>query len=156
MSQLQRLPIEVLILDADVQPRETMSSAVIKDYAALYRDGHELAPIVVFRDGQDHWVADGFHRTTGAREAGLTEINAEVHEGTKRDAILYSCGANKHGKARTNDDKRRAVMRLLEDREWGGWSNYEIAKHSGVSDEFVRKLRKTIYQPLVDSESGKT
>src|SRR6266850_2573069 len=121
-----------------------MSTKVIEEYAALYRDGHELDPIVVFRDGQDHWVADGFHRTTGARDAGLTTINAEVHEGDKRAAVLYSCGANKHGKSRTNDDKRRAATRLLEDDEWGGWSNYEIARHCGVSDEFVRKLRKSI------------
>jgi hypothetical protein len=54
MSKRQRLPIELLILDVEVQPRETMSSAVNKDYAALYRDGHELDPIVVFRDRQDH------------------------------------------------------------------------------------------------------
>jgi hypothetical protein len=144
MSQRQRLPIEVLFLDAEVQPRETMSSAVIKDYAALYRDGHELDPIVVFRDGQDHWVADGFHRTTGAREAGLTEINAEVHEGTQRDAILYSCGANKQGKARTNDDKRRAVDRVLKDLEWRANGNRWVARHCGVDEKYVRGRLKLL------------
>jgi hypothetical protein len=92
-----------------------------------------LAPITVFRDGVDLWVADGFHRTTGATQAGLTDIDAEVHPGDKRDAILYSC-ANKHGKARTNEDKRRAVGRLLTDAEWSRWSNVEVARHCGGSE----------------------
>src|SRR5688500_17568102 len=117
MATTERLPLAALTCDADVQPRETMSSKVIDEYAALYADGHALAPIVVFREGVDLWVADGFHRTTGATQAGLTDIDAEVHAGGKRDAILYSCGANKHGKARTNEDKRRAVLRLIQDRE---------------------------------------
>jgi hypothetical protein len=54
---------------------------------------------------------------------------------------LKACGANKHGKARTNDDKRRAVQRMLEDQEWQGWSNYEVAKHCGVGEKLVRSLR---------------
>jgi hypothetical protein len=95
------LPLDVLILDADIQPRETMSNALIREYAELYRDGHTLAPITVFQDGADYWVADGFHRVTAALEAGLSEINVDLEVGTKRDAINYSCGANKHGKART-------------------------------------------------------
>jgi protein gp37 len=78
-----------------------------------------------------------------------------VYEGTKRDAILYSCGANKHGKARTNDDKRRAVTRLLGDREWGGWSNVEISRHCGVSESLVRSIRKAIFVSNEDSAPRK-
>ena len=100
-----------------------------------------LAPITVFRDGLALWVADGFHRTTGATQAGLTDIDAEVHPGDKRDAILYSCGAIKHGKARTNEDKRRAVGRLLTGAEWSRWSNVEVARHFGGSEFLVRSLR---------------
>lgn len=46
-----------------------------------------------------------------------------------RDAILYSCGANdRHGLRRTNEDKRRAVKKSLEDPEWSGWSSNKIAE----------------------------
>src|SRR6266571_9080734 len=98
MAKAISLALEVLILDAEVQPRETMSNATIQEYAALYADGQELSAILVFRDGQSYWLADGFHRVSAARQAGLTELPAEVQEGTKRDAILAACGANLHGK----------------------------------------------------------
>jgi hypothetical protein len=147
---VQFISLKQLILDADVQPRETMSSGLITEYAKLYREGHELPPIKVFKDGHKYWVADGFHRSSAAKEAGLTEIPIEVQSGSKRDAILYACASNKHGKGRTNDDKRRAVNRLLKDREWKLWADREIARHCGVSHEFVSKQRR-ICQPLTDN-----
>jgi hypothetical protein len=144
MSKVISLLLDVLTLDPEVQPRERMSSQVIHEYAALYRDGQRLAPIRVFQDGIDYWLADGFHRVAAAREAGLTEIDGEVAPGTKRDAILFSCGANKHGLGRTPQDKHRQVTRLLEDPEWRQWSNVEIAKHCGVAQSFVRKVRRSL------------
>ena len=59
---------------------------------------------------------------TGACHAagslGLTEIEAEIRDGTRRDAILYAVGANSdHGMKRSNRDKRNAVMTLLKDPE---------------------------------------
>ncbi len=150
MTSTITLPLDVLILDADIQPRETMSNALIREYAELYRDGHTLAPITVFQDGADYWVADGFHRVTAALEAGLSEINVDLEVGTKRDAINYSCGANKHGKARTPKDKRRAVGRLIADPEWQGWSNVEIARHCGVAQSFVAKIRQSLFPETSD------
>jgi transposase-like protein len=140
----------VLILDADIQPRETMSSALIREYAELYRDGHTLAPITVFQEGQRYWVADGFHRVTAARQAGLSEIEVDLDVGTKREAICYSCGANMHGKTRSPEDKRRAVRRLLEDPEWRQWSNVEIARHCGVAQSFVSKIRRSLFPEQSD------
>ena len=144
MATIQRLALDVVLCDADLQPRDTMSNQAITDYAELYADGHDLPPLVVFQDGIDYWLADGFHRVQAAREAGLTELPAEVHQGTKREALWYSCGANKHGKARTNADKRRQVLRLLNDAEWEGSNDYEIGRHCGVAHSFVSKLRKSL------------
>lgn len=59
-----------------------------------------------------------------------------------RDAILFSVGVNSsHGLRRTNADKRRSVMRLLDDAEWSTWSDREIARRCGVSQPFVGNLR---------------
>jgi protein gp37 len=138
---IQTLMLDVLILDADVQPRETMASSVIKDYAKLYCEGHTFPPIVVFQHGIDYWLADGFHRVQAAKEAWLTELPADVQPGTKRDAILFSCSSNKHGKGRTNDDKRRIIERMLRDEEWRKWSDREIAEHCGVDHKSVAKRR---------------
>jgi hypothetical protein len=69
--------------------------------------------------------------------------------GTQRDAILYSDGANEsHGLRRTNEDKRRAVMTLLTndlvriDPDTGQpWSSRQIARRCNPSLTFVDKIK---------------
>jgi hypothetical protein len=68
-----------------------------------------------------------------------------VHPGTRRDAVLFSVGANAaHGLKRTNEDKRKAVMTLLTDPEWGTWSNAEIARRCAVDSSTVDKHRSSL------------
>ena len=88
------------------------------------------------------YVADGFHRTHAAT-GGLEASRPMVHEGTKRDALLYACTANStHGLPLTADDKRQVVTRLLQDEEWSQWSDNRIAKHCGVAHSFVGRVRE--------------
>jgi N6-adenosine-specific RNA methylase IME4 len=101
--------------------------------------------VTLFYDGGAYWLADGFHRHAAHLKAGATDIAADIRQGTRRDAILHSVGANQsHGLRRTNDDKRRAVMTLLNDEEWGKWSAREIAEHCGVSHDFAARLKKSL------------
>src|SRR3979411_695781 len=91
-------------------------------------------PIVVFHDGTDHWLSDGFHRHAAAKKAGLHSLRAKILQGTRRDAILHAVGASTpQGLRRTNADKPRAVTILLDDEEWGSWSDGHIARQCGVS-----------------------
>jgi hypothetical protein len=65
-------------------------------------------PVVLFTDGRDHCLGDGFYRVLAARKAGLTEIAAELRPGTLRDAALFGISANSgHGLPRTNANKRK-------------------------------------------------
>lgn len=86
-----------------------------------------------------------------------TDIAAEVRQGTRRDAILYSVGANAtHGLRRTNADKRRAVETLLRDEEWSQWSNREIARQCGVSLNLVNSMRKDLSELKVQIGAERT
>jgi hypothetical protein len=106
--------------------------------------GTVLPPVTLFFDGSDYWLADGFHRYHAHNKIGALEIAADVRNGTKRDAVLFSVGANgTHGLQRTNADKRRAVETLLGDDEWSVWSDREIAKRCGVSNDFASRVRKS-------------
>ena len=49
-----------------------------------------------------------------------------------------------HGLRRTNEDKRRAMMTILEDGAWCGWADNEIARRCAVSQPFVGKMRSLI------------
>lgn len=50
-----------------------------------------------------------------------------------------------HGLRRSNEDKRRAVMTLLNDAEWVTWSDNAIAKACNVSPHTVADAKKSIY-----------
>ncbi len=69
-------------------------------------------------------MVDGFHRVEAAKQAGITELPFIEKSGTYREALLFSLTVNAtHGLRRSNADKRKAVMTLLEDSEWSQWSN---------------------------------
>jgi hypothetical protein len=64
---------------------------------------------------------------------------------TRRDAVLFSFGANSaHGLQRTNDDKRRAVTTLLTDADWAKWADREIARRCGVDHRFVASVKTSL------------
>lgn len=136
------IPLAAIRVDGGTQSRALLHDGVIEEYAAAIADGASFPAVVIFYDGADHWLADGFHRVRAYEAAGRDMIPADIRQGTRRDAILYSVGANEaHGLRRTNEDKRRAVLTLLNDAEWSKWSDREIARRAAVSDRFVNNLR---------------
>lgn len=132
-------------IDGGTQPRTSVNDSVVSEYAEAMMAGATFPPIVCVWDGVGRFVVDGFHRLHAYRQAGVLEVEVEQHTGTLREAILMSVGMNAHhGLRRTNDDKRRAVRMLLEDAEWGQWSDREIARQTATSAPFVAKLRDEV------------
>lgn len=143
--------------DGGTQIRLGMSQDTIDGYAEAMRAGSKFPPVVVFFDGVDYWLADGFQRTLATLQASLKTIEADVRAGTQRDAVLHACGANaEHGLRRTNEDKRRAVETLLTDEEWMKWSDREIARQCNVHHQMVATLRKAHLDDHPDTKPRKT
>jgi len=135
--------IQLIRTDGGTQPRAEISNEVVQDYAQDMLQGAKFPAVVVFYDGAAYWLADGFHRVAAAKVARLAEIDVDVRQGTRRDAILYAVGANgAHGFRRSNDDKRRSVITLLDDAEWSQWSSNKIAEKCAVSHTFVDRIRE--------------
>lgn len=137
------LHIDQIRTDGGTQSRAALNEQTVAEYAEAMADPDTVfPPVIVYNDGRDYWLADGFHRLEAWRRIGRTEIPTEIRQGDRRRAILHSVAANSaHGLRRTNEDKRRAVLTLLEDEEWGQWSNREIARRCGVSDHLVAEVR---------------
>lgn len=139
---IKSINIRAIRIDGGTQSREKLDQAVVDEYAELMKEGTEFPPISVVHDGNEYYLSDGFHRLLAAQRAGKASINCDVITGTLRDAILYSLSANSsHGLRRTVEDRRKAVMTMLEDFEWCEWSDREIARQCHVSHPFVAKLR---------------
>lgn len=124
------------------QSRTEINENTLTEYAEAITSGADFPAVVVFYDGKDYWLADGFHRLLAHSRAGKTKIFEEIKLGSKRDAILYSVGANhSHGLRRSNADKRNAAMMLLLDDEWSKLSDNAISKYCHVTQQFISKLR---------------
>jgi len=154
-ANINYLKVDLIRIDGGTQSRAHLNQNVINEYANLFNHSNDiLPPIKVFFDGQDYWNADGFHRLEAAKQANLEVISAIIEQGTRRDAILFSVGANaEHGLRRNDDDKHRAVNTLLTDDEWSHWSDNQIAKKCKVSQPFVSKLRKELNVSTVNVDS---
>ena len=140
---MKKLNLNAIRIDGGTQPRERINMEVVGDYAEGVKVGIEFPPVVVFHDGAEHWLADGFHRWHAHKQAGKVSIVADVRAGTLLDAKLFAVGANgAHGLRRTNEDKRRAVQMVLDEPAWKEWSDRKVADACGVSAPFVSALRR--------------
>ena len=131
--------INEIVADMTVQARVAIDTSIVCEYSEHLDD---LPPMIVYFDGECHWLADGFHRLAAHAMAKRADVLCEIRQGTKRDAILHAVKANaSHGLRRTNADKRRAVELLLADEEWAQWSDRAIAEACGVTHPFVQSIR---------------
>ena len=141
--ETQKVKISKIIVDDEIQSRTGLNEQYIKEYHEEIELGSQFPPVELFFDGQYYFLTDGFHRHQAFKKAGKKTIPAIIHEGGHREAILHSVGVNaNHGIRRTNEDKQRAVHKLLDDDDWCLWSDGEIAKRCAVSQPFVSKLRR--------------
>ena len=137
------IALDKIRIDERVQARAQIVPEVVDEYTEAMREGDEFPPLAVFQEGYTYILADGFTRHAAAKRAGRTSINCEVRAGGLRDAMLFAAGANAtHGRSRTTADKRCAVLKLLNDDEWGIWSDREIARHCHVGHQLVAELRE--------------
>jgi len=137
--------LDKIRIDGGTQSRVKIDENVVAQYADEMLNGDEFPPVVLFHDGQDYWLADGFHRYFANKRINSPGISAEVKDGSVRDAILHGIKANnKHGLRPSNEDKRKGVMTMLKDIEWQDYSNRDVAEICGVSHTFVNAMRKEL------------
>jgi hypothetical protein len=146
--------------DGGTQARITIDEETVSEYADAMRKGARFPAIICYYDGAEYWLADGFHRHKAHFQAHGTaeKIAAEVRQGTRRDAVLFAVGANSdHGLRRTHADKRNAVLTLLRDEDWTGWSDRQIAERTKTTHPFVGSLRRKLAETTGnDYQSART
>lgn len=139
----QSLKLAQIIIDAGTQSRSCITEDVVTDYADRMTRGDEFPAIIVFHDGTDYFLADGFHRLLAAKRIKCLDIKAQVESGAKLDAIRYSIGANvANGLRRTASDKRRAIVMALEN--FLDLSDRAIADICAVSHTTVAECRREV------------
>ncbi len=145
----EQLKINQINRNGGTQVRSRFDEPTIQRYKEIWEARETLPPVVVFFDGTEYWLADGFHRVQALEIANIPiptaikSIPVSILTGTQRDAIRYALSANaEHGLPRSPEDMRRAVCRMLDDQEWSKLTNVQIAKDCAVSEALVRKIKK--------------
>jgi DNA-binding transcriptional regulator YhcF (GntR family) len=140
-----KLELAVVRIDGDTQARVGLDQDVVAEYALAMQDGDKFPVMVAFHDGSDYWLADGFHRFFARKANGELEAEFDVKQGTKRDALFYSFGANgTRGLKLSAEDIRAIITRMLQDDEWRIWSDVQIAHHVGCSSMTVGRVRHSL------------
>lgn len=142
---MKKLNILNIRIDGGTQPRKEINYNVVKDYAEAMREGKVFPPVTVFFDGAEYWLADGFHRYHATKSNATTTIEADVHQGSVEDAREYSYGANKdRGLSMSSDDYKEIIRKMLPDPRYKDWTQSRIAKHVGVTEMFVSRVKASM------------
>jgi hypothetical protein len=98
------------------QTRANLRQPAIDEYAEMVRDGEPLDPAVVYRDGDNYFLAAGFHRREAYRLAGKSEMPCMVKEGSKWAAIEAGIQDNRQhrGERLTLGDRRHNARLVLQ------------------------------------------
>ncbi len=127
----------------------------VNRYAERMAAGEVFPPIDAFKIGEQIIVADGYHRIEAARACGKTEIEANMREGTLKDAVWHAVGANsRHGLPMNREDTRNAITLAL--REFCCRSNREIARQIGCDGKTVAAVRAELEATAKIPQLGKT
>ena len=145
---MQTLKLTQIRTDGGTQARVSLNQDQVNEYAQQMQDGDVFPPVVVFSDGSDNWLADGFHRYFASRQIGSLEIEAEIREGTVDDATLYAFGATaRRGMTFTREDYKHIVTRMMQHPDWCTWSTRKIAEHIGCSAMTISRVKSSLEAP---------
>ena len=147
-GKITRLKLAMIVLDAGTQIRAQLDDDTVEEYAAAMKEGAKFPPAMVFHDGSQYLLADGFHRVAAAVRNGFKDFAFDVRAGSKSETLKYALSANaQHGLKRTNADKRRSVELAL--MEWPHFADAELARICAVGNKFVGDIRREMEDNLV-------
>jgi hypothetical protein len=158
---IQRIKLTDLNLSTSTQSRFELDPETVAQYQEIWESKQaDFPPCIVYQDGSQYYIADGFHRIAGLTKATLDQplvdraIACDLRQGTLTDAIEYSLKANsRHGLKPNTRDKKRSVMMY-----WGlspvhcQHSSSLVGKACGVSHTFVADYRADVLNNLPSLE----
>ena len=139
----ETLALDKLVTKAGTQVRSEISEYIVAEYVDALREGARFPPVVVFRSNDAVVLADGFHRVQAYQQAGRSEIEADVHQGGRDEALWFALGANRtHGQRLSREEKRRAIEIAYQ--TWPDISQVRIAGQVGCTHQYVSKIRQQL------------
>ena len=138
---MKKIKLSDIRIDGGTQGRMVIDQQTVQNYVECMNEGDIFPPMDTVFDGATYWLVDGFHRYHAYMLVNKKDIEVNYKPGTLEEAQVMSFGVNgRHGKPRTNEDKRKVVLAALEHSLTKAKSIYEIAKICCVSRPFVSSI----------------
>lgn len=139
---------EIVLLPKKTFRSQETDATTVAEYAALMEQGVEFPPILIAEVGKSkkQVLVGGFHRVAAATKARIKELQVEcIACRTAFDAELVAFTDNvSHGLNYTAEDKRQAILAILQTPTGKKLSNAAAAKKLGVSDMTIKRYRDAI------------
>jgi hypothetical protein len=147
----KQLFLKDIRIDGKTQQRP-VDDNVVKRYAAMMKDGSVFPPVEIITDGKSNFLWDGAHRYFAHLKLDKKYIEANIKEGTQRDAIYLSFSANKtNAFPRQPGTTKEIIKKILKDSEWSKMSQHDIARHVGCTQAFVWQICEKIKKSASDN-----
>lgn len=132
----QQIALKEIVVDSTVQIRHGNHEPTIRRYEESFE---KLPPVDVFRTPEGNLLADGFHRVAAATRLGHKHIDANVHRGTREDALEFAVIANTKNADPLSPTERDEGIRRLKQLH-PGWATRQIAEAMSVSSSTVQQV----------------
>lgn len=131
-------------LDPNLMMRVALNQDIVDEYAQAMLDGDKFPAVIIFNDGDENYLVDGFKRYYACKKNGFEIIDADVQMGTYDDAFDYAfvTANRKNGDHYTPEDKRFQLRIAMDKPKYASKSDRELSRILGVSNTFVSKIRK--------------
>jgi len=144
---MEQIPLENLIVDFDMYPRNEVSDQTIAGLIDALQCGRELPPITVCKE--TNRIVDGVHRFRAYRKLNYETITA-ISKTYKNDAELFEDAVrlnSDHGRALDSYDLKKIII-VLGKYEY---SNDQIANIVHIPPAKLEKITRSF---AIDKESG--
>ena len=151
---IKSVPIKDIRIDGNTQQRP-VDDNVVKRYAAMMKEGSAFPPVEIITDGKSNFLYDGFHRVAATIRLNKKYIEANIVNGTQRQAMWLSFSTNKENAfPRQPGTAKEIIKKILRDKEWSKTSQRDIGRHVGCTQKFVWKICEEIKKSASDDQSS--
>lgn len=128
---------------------ETIDESHVVRLELAYKNGAEMPAIILTPNGAGFDIADGIHRTSGAKKAGLAEVDAYVVSNADDERQLELLRRTSNAIGSKGFDTVQATLQAVALVD-AGWSVAEAARVMNVSDSQVgKRMRARIIVPEI-------
>ena len=159
---IKEIPLVDICITGGTQHRP-VDDDVVARYAALMKEQKrakgksDFPPVAIVSDGKNNYLHDGYHRFFSHKKNGWKYIEANIEQGTRRDAIFFSFRANiDNAFPRQPGTVKGIVEKMLADEEWGKMSALEIALYVACTERYVFKIQESLNSSPASEPKKKT